>query len=117
MFRISRFVFVCLCLFVIFSKAFAFEKKVLTVYEDANKISSIEQAARDFASLYECTVNIEPKSVEEQMSLVRNAQEKNYPVPDVFVGLSEEAQSAIKDGVILPLDFMSSDKQFYTSSS
>lgn len=117
MFRVSRFVFVCLCLFVIFSKAFAFEKKVLTVYEDANKISSIEQAARDFASLYECTVNIEPKSVEEQMSLVRNAQEKNYPVPDVFVGLSEEAQSAIKDGVILPLDFMSSDKQFYTSSS
>ena len=113
----SRIVFVGLCLFTIITKAFALEKPVLTVYEDSNKIAGIEQAARDFASLYECTVNIEPKSAEEQMSLVRNAQEKNYPVPDVFVGLSEDAKTAIKDQVIEPLDFMNSDRQFYTSSS
>ena len=117
MYRISRFAFIGLCSSLIFTKAFAFEKTVLTVYEDVNKIAGIEQAARDFASMYECTVNIEPKSAEEQLSIVKNAQEKNYPVPDVFVGSSEEVESAIKEQLIIPLDFMSSDKVLYTKSS
>ena len=66
----------------------AVAKTSITVWEDLNKASSLEQAAKDFEKEYDCKVVLVEKDSIKQFKEVQKRSKNGMSVPDAFILIS-----------------------------
>ena len=97
--------------------ATATAKTSITVWEDLNKSSSLEQAAIDFERDYDCKVVLVEKDSIKQFKEVQKLSNNGMSVPDAFILISDMVNEAIMKKVISDIPVMNTEKSKFISAS
>ena len=95
----------------------AVAKTSITVWEDLNKASSLEQAAKDFEKEYDCKVVLVEKDSIKQFKEVQKLSKNGMSLPDAFILISEKVNEAIKKKIVADISVMNTEKTKFIPAS
>lgn len=95
----------------------AVAKTSITVWEDLNKASSLEQAAKDFEKEYDCKVVLVEKDSIKQFKEVQKLSKNGMSVPDAFILISNKVNEAIKKKIVADISVMNTEKTKFLPAS